>query len=63
MKITLIIGGYRIDGDGICVIQDFDPAKPFIDGKGQPFDSEAAAQAHAEAVVAEQAALAASAAG
>lgn len=57
MKITLITGGYRIEGDGFRIIQDFDPAKPFIDGKGQPFDSAAAAQAHAESVVAEQAAL------
>lgn len=57
MNITIIPGGYRIDGEGFCVIQDFDPAKPFIDGAGQAFDSESAAQAHAEAVVAAQAAL------
>lgn len=57
MNITLIPGGYRIDGDGFCIIQNFDPAKPFIDGAVQAFDSDAAAQAHAEAVVAEQAAL------
>lgn len=53
MQITLIPGGYRIDGECVCVIQDFDPAKPFIDGKGQPFDSEDAAQAHAESIKAE----------
>ncbi len=55
MNITLIPGGYRIDAEGFCVIQAFDPAKPFIDGVGQPFDSDAAAQAHADALVAEQA--------
>lgn len=52
MKVTLIQGGYRIDGDSVCVIQDFDPEKPFINGVGQPFDSEADAKAHAESVVA-----------
>lgn len=62
MQIILIDGGYQIEGDSFRIIQDFDPAKPFIDGKGQPFDSEAAAQAHAESVVAEQAALVAASA-
>lgn len=51
MQITLIPGGYRIDGDGFRVLQAFDPSKPFIDGAGQPFDSDEAALAHAQAVV------------
>lgn len=59
MQITLTNGGYRIDGDNFLVLQEFDPSKPFIDGKGQPFDSEAAALAHAESVVAAQEALSA----
>ena len=54
MQITLIPGGYRIEGDGFRIIQPFDPSKPFIDGAGQPFDSEAEALAHAKAVVAAQ---------
>ena len=57
MQITIIPGGYRIEAENFRVIQEFDPSKPFIDGVGQPFDSEAAALAHAEAIVAEQTAL------
>lgn len=49
----LIQGGYRIFADGQLLIdQPFDPAKPFIDGAGQPFDDDAAATAHAEAMIA-----------
>lgn len=55
MNITLIPGGYRIEGDGFRVIQAFDPSKPFIDGAGQPFDSDAEALVHAQAVVDAQA--------
>ncbi len=50
----LIPGGYVIYLDGQTYIyQDFDPQKPFIDGNGQPFDSEDAARADAERVIAE----------
>lgn len=55
MEYTLeyIDGGYRIFADGrLYIDQPFDPAKPFIAGEGQPFDDDAAAQAHAEATVA-----------
>lgn len=46
-------GGYRIFADGQLLIdQPFDPAKPFVDGAGQPFDDEAAATAHAESMIA-----------
>jgi len=52
--IELIPGGYLIYMDGEpYIMQDFDPEKQFIDGVPQPFDSEAAAQAHADAVIAD----------
>lgn len=57
MNTTLINGGYRIDGENFKIVQDFDPAKPFLGGVPQPFDSADAAAAHAAAVIAEQAAL------
>ena len=48
----LIPGGYVLMHEGRPVIeQPFDPEKPFIAGVPQPFDSEAAAAAHAEAVL------------
>lgn len=49
----LVPGGYIVRADGLpWVVQDFDPQKPFVNGAGQPFDSDAAAQAHAEALIA-----------
>lgn len=49
----LYAGGYRILEDGRPYIdQAGDPTKPATDGVLQPFDDDAAAQAHAEATVA-----------
>lgn len=51
--IELIDGGYRVFDAGRLVIdQPFDPNKPFVGGVPQPFDDDAAATAHAEAMIA-----------
>lgn len=48
----LIPGGYQVYMNGVLYFdQPFDPEKPFINGEGQPFDSEEAARAHAEALI------------
>ena len=54
-NITLVPGGYFIldADDKILVDQSFDPFKPFIEGRGQPFDTDEIALAHAQAVLAE----------
>lgn len=53
LHVIMVPGGYHlVDSNGkLHVEQPFDPEKPFIAGVPQPFDSEAAAAAHAEAVL------------